>query len=186
MTEKRWRAEMSRYREDRGAEEFGACEFPSQMFPAPHGEWVRFSDAETVIDRLAARVAELESHRLSVAIVTGCCYEGDGMPPTAAPDENVIGEIERVKRYASEAFDLRAERDTLRARLAELTEWRPMSEAPMDGTEVLLRVYGAPVSTTIGEWDEVNWWTHIGALDDGDPSDGEHCVCGWLPLPEVT
>lgn len=82
-----------------------------------------------------------------------------------------------------------AERDAALAALKAATEWRPMSEAPRDGREVLLRIVKPDVTTElqfrahlVARWGGTLWEErrrdHIHAWPD------QTFIC-WLPLPEV-
>lgn len=75
------------------------------------GEWVRHDEA-------AARIAELEKHRLAVAQAVGIVYEGDGFAPVAGPDSEVLGEIERVRRDSARVAELEARLDELEVEAA--------------------------------------------------------------------
>ena len=58
-------------------------------------------------------------------------------------------------------------------------QWRPMSEAPKDGSDiVILYSFGTAVTASTGHWSHSFWAMDI------RPSLAEYNALGWLPLPE--
>lgn len=81
----------------------------------------------------------------------------------------------------------------LEARIRELTEWRPMETAPMDGSRfvALLRWRGDGPVEERDTREIASWWDEDARPgendfcdDRGDPIDNEYFeFIGWLPLP---
>ena len=93
---------------------------------------------------------------------------------TDTPSTEEKAEQRILNAYKSNNATLETENATLRARIAELTEWRPMETAPKD-------------EKFIG-WDEFHFLVDVCRIsDDGtcyrvygnEPTD----IDGWLPLP---
>ena len=107
------------------------------------------------------------------------------MPTGIAMDGPFIIRGRFVSEHSAEALVTRAnaELDALRAQLAErdarireLTEWRPMSEAPRDGRDILARIPGG--------YDVVGWTGTAWTDGSQDYFQDSHFL-GWLPLPKA-
>lgn len=79
--------------------------------------------------------------------------------------------------YNQEAAMLRA----LRARVDELSQWRPIETAPKDGTDILVDAPDIVCGCTIVHWKHPGWrLTYDGKLFQ--PSARQ--PTRWLPLPD--
>ena len=94
-----------------------------------------------------------------------------------------------------EAVKLRVENATLHARIAELTEWRPMEDAPKDRSLIIIK--GSDERVVVAAWGNSGSGGGMGPDDfgvalhnDGKKITGDtypiYRPIGWIPLPTTT
>ena len=120
------------------------------------GMYVLYTDHVTELDALRAqlterdaRISELECQRDAAFAMSHC------------------------ECQAEEACANLVRKD---ARIRELTEWRPMSEAPRDGRDILAMMPGGH---------DVIGWTGTAWTDGSKDYFQDSHFLGWLPLPEA-
>lgn len=102
-------------------------------------------------DKYEARIRELES----------------------LPDQRAALELIRVLDAGELPKGNSLVESAVKRRILELTEWRPMKDAPRDGRSVLARILGG---------EDVIGWTGMAWTDGRDTFTDGHYL-GWLPIP---
>ena len=104
------------------------------------------------------------------------------------PRMNALLQEDEIKKLQVRVNLLLTENAALKEKLAQYEQGRPMSEAPLDGTQILCEIkdrFG--VHYEIIEWnEEVNFWT--GSVFDYQPmykpnDNHDEYLSRWWPLP---